>query len=126
MGEAVDVVGPGVVGRALLGFAIGGAAGVGAGAAAGVVSALLADCFAPPWKCLHATKSPRATSTAATTAKRIFLLPPLDSAETLAPPNVNVVAGEGELVESLWTASAGFSKRASAALEGLEGDAPEA
>src|ERR1700688_3644674 len=61
--------------------------------------------------------------TAAAT-RRIFLLFPLDSVGTFAPPNVNVGAGEeyaDEEEDSLCAASAGFSKRASAASAVLAG-----
>ena len=54
-------------------------------------------------------------TTAATAPNRIFLLPPLDSASSVAPPKVNDGAEPTIAGELLGAASAGFSKSASAA-----------
>jgi len=115
-----DVDGEGVAAAAaggLLGFNA-GAAATGAGDAG---AGLLVACEFP--KCDQAATTQVTTSTTAAIPRKIFLRSTLDSAEALPPLNITGGAASAELVEPIEVASAGLSKRASAAWAAAAGAA---
>jgi hypothetical protein len=72
-----------------------------------------------PLKCDHAKYPPTITRMAAATPIKTFLLPPLPDSRSCVPPKLNDGADPTYAAGSLCVATAGFSNRSAAALDGL-------